>query len=124
MSRRTTAGRVRSRPADSNIVQVTVKKATSTTGLVAIGKSGRSPVLISVVKLNNGQTPVGAVQFREGDTVLATVPVSPAGDTGYAAAFYRLPNVAKGSHVYRAFFVPTDGANVQQSASNPVRINR
>ena len=81
-------------------------------------------MLISGVKLNNGQPPLGVVQIRDGATVLATVPVSPAGNTGYAIAYYRPITIPEGKHTYTATFVATDNANIKQSVSNPVRINR
>ncbi|MBU4464493.1 MAG: ExeM/NucH family extracellular endonuclease [Actinobacteria bacterium] len=59
----------------------------------------------------------GVVEFREGSTVIGTVPVT------RSTATLRLPSrIARGVHTYAATFVPTDPTAVIGSSSSSVKV--
>lgn len=102
-------------------VTVTVEKATSWTTLRVV-TSPLPRLLPSVwaatVRLDVPGFPAGTVELREGDRVLATVPVV----LGIAAG--TLPSdLAPGTHDLTAVFVPNDAANVQGSRSRTVTVS-
>lgn len=65
----------------------------------------------------DGTTPAGTVEFREGSTVVGTAAVV------RGAATFRLPNtLPRGTHRYTATFVPSDTANVKGSTSAEAKV--
>ena len=103
-------------------VTVTVVKAPSLTVLLASASSQRrgtsNPVkLTAYVSVPFAGPAAGVIEFRSGNTVVATVPVQ----SGKAS--YTLPSsLAVGTYSYTASFVPTDAANIAGSKSNTARI--
>ncbi|RZI95662.1 MAG: ExeM/NucH family extracellular endonuclease, partial [Microbacterium sp.] len=71
--------------------------------------------LVAVVDQAKG-TPEGVVEFREGDTVVATATVK------RGIATHRLGTLSRGTHRYTAVFVPADPAVSTGSTSDSVRV--
>ncbi|MCW2851469.1 MAG: hypothetical protein JWM84_1133, partial [Nocardioides sp.] len=78
---------------------VTVARIATTTGLAA-AVDGRTVTLTAIPATSSG-TLAGAVELREGDTLLDTVPLSG------GSAVLALSGVAPGQHSYTATFVPS-----------------
>jgi alpha-galactosidase len=105
----------------SAAVNVTVKKATSTTTLTAAKKSqvvgnAKSAKVTATVKLDAG-TPQGRMVFRVDGTIVKTV-----GVTAGKATYQLSKRLRVGRHKVTAEFVPTEPANVLTSTSRPVTI--
>ncbi len=109
-------------PSVSDPVAITVRSAASRTTLAAprhvLREHGWLPgLLVSTVSLDNGRPAEGAVEFREGDQVVARSTVV------HGLAVATLPNhLAVGVHTYAAVFVPDDPAGVTGSTSRPVTV--
>lgn len=71
--------------------------------------------LIAYVQQDGGR-PEGTVEFREGDTVVATVPVS------RGIATHTLGRLSRGTHTYTAVFVPKDATVATGSTSGPAKV--
>ncbi|WP_054682849.1 ExeM/NucH family extracellular endonuclease [Microbacterium sp. No. 7] len=72
--------------------------------------------LIATVATADRTAPSGAVEFREGDTLIATVPVR------HGLATHRLGTLSRGTHRYTATFVPSDPALYAGSVSDPAPV--
>ncbi|HEY0167975.1 MAG TPA: ExeM/NucH family extracellular endonuclease [Jatrophihabitans sp.] len=104
----------------SAVVQFTVDKAVSTTGLtatVAKVKSKFEVRMTATVTLNNGKPAVGAVAFYVKGVLVGQAPVGANGQASFTAA------VAKGQSQVRAQFTPTDTANHLGSTSPTLTVN-
>lgn len=94
---------------------VPVASATVLVSTAALQKCPFLPVLlISATGLADGSGAVGAVQFREGEKVLATRTAN----RGLAAIV--LPRLSRGEHTFTSAFAPGDPSSVSGSVSNPV----
>lgn len=82
----------------------------TTTSLTAT-PTGRSVDLAATVTATSG-TPAGSVQFRDGGTVVGTVPL--AGGT----ASLQVNDLLRGTHHFTAEFVPTDASAYEPSQSS------
>jgi len=71
--------------------------------------------LIAIVDQAEG-TPDGVVEFREGDSVVATSPVR------RGIATHTLGRLSRGTHHYTAVFVPADPEVSTGSTSGSVRV--
>jgi hypothetical protein len=93
---------------------VTVARVATTTDLTTTA-SGRSVNLAVTVTSGSG-VPAGAVELREGTTVLGTVPLSA------GAASLTLADVAPGDHIYTATYAPT--STFHSGSTSPARTQR
>jgi alpha-galactosidase len=105
----------------SPTVNVTVRKATSTTTLTASKKSQvidkpHPAKITATVKLDAG-TPAGRVIFRVDGKIVKTVTV-----TAGKATYQLSKQLRVGRHNVTAEFVPTDSAGVLKSTSRPITI--
>lgn len=105
-------------------VPVTVEEAaepaaTTTTRLIALPPVHINrflpSTLVAIVTQEGGRAE-GVVEFREGDTVVATAEVR----RGLAST--TLGRLSRGTHTYTATFVPDDPAVAEGSESAPVRV--
>lgn len=112
-------------PASGTVVQVVLdveaaqQAQATTTTLVALLPVHLNRLLPTTLVAHVDQaegTPQGVVEFREGATVVATVPVR----RGLAA--HTLGKVSRGAHRYTAVFVPADPAVSTGSTSQSVRV--
>ncbi|WP_431800757.1 ExeM/NucH family extracellular endonuclease [Microbacterium sp. bgisy203] len=113
-------------PASGTVVQVpleveaAVPAVTTTTRLIALPPVHINRLLpatlLATVQQSDGARAQGVVEFREGDRLVATVPVR----RGIAA--YTLGRLDRGTHAYTATFVPADSDLVSASSSDPVRV--
>ncbi|MEZ5189305.1 MAG: ExeM/NucH family extracellular endonuclease [Microbacterium sp.] len=113
-------------PASGTVVTVpiTVERAvvaaTTTTRLIAILPVHINRILPSTLVANvqqqGGARPEGVVVFREGEKVIATVPVT------RGVATHRLGRLGLGTHTYTATFEPADTTVASGSTSAPVRV--
>jgi len=85
---------------------------TVTTTILSAGVDGRSVTLAAAVTATGG-SPVGTVDFLDGDILVGTTPLL----AGTAAV--TLAGVAPGAHAYRAFFSPTDPVAFGFSSAAP-----
>ena len=72
--------------------------------------------LVANVQQQGGARPEGVVVFREGEKVIATVPVT------RGVATHRLGRLGLGTHTYTATFEPADTTVASGSTSAPVRV--
>jgi hypothetical protein len=93
---------------------VTIGRIPTSTGLVAAA-SGQTVTLTAKPTTDDG-TLTGAVEFREGSTLLGTVTLS--GTT----AVLTLPDVIPGQHTYTATFAPTGTVHATSSAQRQVTV--
>ena len=105
----------------STPVVVTVRPATSETHLISVLPVHVNKVLpatlLAWVTVETGTAPAGVVEFREGTTVVATVPVV------RGSASFTLPNnLTRGIHKYTATFVPAEPGNVVGSTSGETAV--
>lgn len=113
-------------PASGTVVRVPIEveqavvAAATTTRLVAILPVHINRILpstlVATVRQDDGARPDGVVVFREGDTVIATVPVQ------RGIATHRLGRLGLGVHTYTATFEPADTTVATGSTSGPVRV--
>ncbi|WP_028046903.1 ExeM/NucH family extracellular endonuclease [Cellulomonas sp. URHE0023] len=98
-------------------VPVEVKQVTTTTSLRATpGFLFVPSILLVNVGQDNGRTPSGKVQIKEGVTVVRTL------DVVLGVAIGTVPSGTTGLHTYTATFVPNDPVNVKPSTSAPVTV--
>lgn len=100
-------------------VEAAQQAQATTTSLVALLPVHLNRLLPTTLVAHVAQaegTPQGVVEFREGGTVVATVPVR----RGLAA--YTLGKLTRGTHHYTAVFVPADPAVSVGSTSKSVRV--
>ncbi len=113
-------------PASGTVVQVPITveapaepAAATSTRLIAILPIHINRLvpstLVASVQQEGGQAE-GAVEFREGDTVVATVPVS------RGLATHTLGRLSRGTHTYTAVFVPADDAVATGSTSGATKV--
>jgi len=112
-------------PASGTVVEVTIdveaasQPQATTTQLVAILPVHINRLLPSTLVAYVDQaegSPEGTVEFREGSTVVATVPVR----RGLAA--FTLGKLSRGTHQYTAVFVPSDPKASSGSTSKSVKV--
>ncbi|HYP73076.1 MAG TPA: 5'-nucleotidase, partial [Microbacterium sp.] len=100
-------------------VEVAVPVATTTTRLIAILPVHINRIvpstLVATVRQSEG-TPEGVVVFREGDTVVASVPVR------RGIATHTLGRLSLGFHSYTATFEPADPAVASGSTSGTTKV--
>ncbi|MEO6502664.1 MAG: ExeM/NucH family extracellular endonuclease [Jatrophihabitantaceae bacterium] len=104
----------------SAVLQFTVNKAVSTTGLTATVvkvKSKFEARMTATVSLNTGKPAVGVVAFYVKGVLVGQAPVGANGQASFTAV------VAKGQSQVQAQFTPTDTANHLGSTSPTLTVN-
>jgi len=100
--------------------QVTNGFQTATTISSVPNPAAAAQLVKLVVVITNqsptGETPTGTVSFTDGNTVLATVPLTPPSNPGTAEAAFSTSTLSVGSHTVTATYVPT-GSFVASFAS-------